>query len=323
MRFRRGYDMVPPMPYDTFKNITMQQLETLIQLVGAGSFTRAANRMFLTQPTLTKHIKNLEDAVGTLIIHRASKGLSLTPEGQVLYNYAKRMIRLREEAKEKILEMREHEAGHIFLSASTIPATYILPRLLGRMRKNHPDIRVHLQTSDSEETHQLVINGEVEMGVIGKEPYDRRLRVETLWKDELALIAPVDDAGLRREAPVSMDQLLKEPLVVRERGSGTRENIEAYLQKQHRLTLAAFNVVGEMGSSEAVKEAVIGGLGLSIISLYAVERELKQGVLTVVPLAGGNICRHFYLIYRKQLRLLNCHKHFLKVLKTSIASALG
>lgn len=302
-----------------FQNITMQQLEALIQLVDAGSFTRAADKMFLTQPTLTKHIKNLEDAVGTQIINRASKGLSMTPEGQVLYNYSKRMIRLREEAKEKILEMREHEAGHIFLCASTIPATYILPRLLGQMRKNYPEIRVHMQTCDSEETQQLIINGQSEMGVIGKEPYDKRLCVETLWKDELVLIAPSDHSGLPGPGKtISMEQLLKEPFVVRERGSGTRENIEGHLQKHYHLTLSAFNIVGEMGSSEAVKEAVIGGLGLSIISLYAVERELKQGILTVVPLEGGNIARNFYLIYRKHLHQLNYHKRFLEILKASV-----
>ena len=306
------------MGYDTFKNITMQQLEALNQLVDAGSFTRAADKMFLTQPTLTKHIKNLEDAVGTRIINRASKGLSLTPEGQILYNYTKRMLRLREEAKEKILEIREHEAGHIFLSASTIPATYILPRLLGRLRKTYPKIRVHLQTCDSEETQQLIINGQAEIGVIGKEPYDKRLVGESLWEDELVLIAPVDYPGLDNGKPVSMERLVKEPFVVRERGSGTRDNIEGYLQKQFRIGLSAFNIVGEMGSSEAVKEAVIGGLGLSIISHYAVERELKQGVLSVVPLDGGNISRRFYLIYRKHLHMLNYHKRFLEVLKTSV-----
>jgi DNA-binding transcriptional LysR family regulator len=306
------------MSYDTFKNITMQQLEALNQLVDAGSFTRAADKMFLTQPTLTKHIKNLEDAVGTQIINRASKGLSLTPEGQVLYNYAKRMTRLREEAKEKILEMRDHEAGHVFLCASTIPATYILPRLLGQMRKTYPEIRVHMQTCDSEETQQLIINGQSEMGVIGKEPYDKRLCVETLWQDELVLIAPADHPGLGHGKTISMEQLIKEPFVVRERGSGTRENIEGHLQKHYHLTFAAFNIVSEMGSSEAVKEAVIGGLGLSVISLYAVERELKQGLLSVIPLEGGNIERHFYLIYRKHLHQLNYHKRFLEVLKASV-----
>jgi len=306
------------MAYDTFKNITMQQLDALNQLVDVGSFTRAADKMFLTQPTLTKHIKNLEDAVGTLIVNRTSKGLSLTPEGQVLYNYAKRMIRLRDEAKEKILEMREHEAGHIFLSASTIPATYILPRLLGQMRKNYPAIRVHMQTCDSEETQQLIINGQAEMGVIGKEPYDKRLCVEKLWKDKLILIAPMDYAGIGPGDSLTMEQLLKEPFVVRERGSGTRENIEGYLQKQYHLTFSAFNIVGEMGSSEAVKEAVIGGLGLSIISHYAVERELEQKVLTEIPMVGGNIERHFYLIYRKHLHQLNYHKRFLEILKASV-----
>jgi DNA-binding transcriptional LysR family regulator len=117
-----------------------------------------------------------------------------------------------------------------------------------------------------------------------------------------------------------MEQLVKEPFVVRERGSGTRENIEGYLQRKDRLSLAVFNIVGEMGSSEAVKEAVIGGLGLSIISLYAVERELKQGLLVLVPLEGGNIERNFYLIYRKHLHLLNYHRRFLEMLQASVSA---
>jgi DNA-binding transcriptional LysR family regulator len=121
---------------DTFKEITLQQMEILIALIETGSFTKAAGRVFLSQPSLTKQIQNLEQAVGTRLVNRGSAGISLTPEGQILYDYAKRILRLREDAKDRIARIKEQESGHIYISASTIPATYILPRLLSLMKKN-------------------------------------------------------------------------------------------------------------------------------------------------------------------------------------------
>ncbi len=143
---------------DTLKDITLQQMEILIALVEAGSFTRAAGKLFLSQPSLTKQIQNLETAAGTRFVNRGSGGISLTPEGQILYDYTKRILRLREDAKDRIERMKEQESGHIYISASTIPATYILPRLLSFMKKTYPDMQVHIQTHDSEETLQIVLN---------------------------------------------------------------------------------------------------------------------------------------------------------------------
>ena len=158
---------------DTLKDITIQQMEILIALVEAGTFTRAAGRLFLSQPSLTKQIQNLEMAARTRLVNRGSSGVSLTPEGQVLYDYAKRILRLRQDAKDRIERMKEQESGHIYISASTIPATYILPRLLSFMKQTYPDMQVHIQTHDSEETLQIVLDDQAEFGFIGKEP-DRK-----------------------------------------------------------------------------------------------------------------------------------------------------
>jgi DNA-binding transcriptional LysR family regulator len=303
-----------PMSYDQFKNITIQQMESLVHIVEEGSFSRAAKKVFLTQPSLSKHIKNLEESVNARIVDRRNRGIFLTPEGKVLYDYAKKILRLRDEAKEKISRMKENESGSIFVSASTIPATYILPRLLNDFKKRFPDIRAYVQPSDSEETLAMILDDQAEMGFIGKKTFDKRLNVESLWEDSLILAVPADHLWVKKKC-VTLDEVSKAPFVIREKGSATRKILEDYLRKNTAKALSMFDCVCEMGSSEAVKEAIIAGLGVSILSVHAIKRELQQGVLCEVPIENCTIQRHFYLIYKKQLSLMHYHELFLEFVK--------
>ncbi len=268
-----------------FKSITLQQMEAVISLVEEGSFSRAAKRMFLTQPALTKNIKNAEDYLGVRLVNRSNLGTSLTPEGKILYNYAQRMVKLRDEAREKILTLRENVGGNIYISASTIPATYILPHVLSSFAKIHPDIRVYIKTADSEEAMNMVLENEAEIGCIGKKPSNKKLTAEPLWKDRLILAIPRHHRW-RKKKSVILSELLKEPFVVREKGSATRELFESCLKESKSISLSQFNICSELGSSEAIKEAIIAGLGVSVISIHAVERELSQGLLLEIPLQG-------------------------------------
>ncbi|MGD1151651.1 MAG: selenium metabolism-associated LysR family transcriptional regulator [Syntrophales bacterium] len=295
-------------------DITIQQLEVLMALVEAGSFTRAAAKLSLSQPSLTKRIQNLEEAVGSRLVNRGATGISLTPEGQIIYGYAKRTIRLREDAKERVVRHKAQESGHIYVSASTIPATYILPRLLSRLKHTHPDIRVHMQMHDSEETLQIVLNDQAEMGFIGKEPINKKLVVQRLWKDSLVLAVPFDHP-LAKQRTTRTEELAKVPFIIREKGSATRDIVEECLQKQLGTSLSCFNVICEMGSSEAVKEAILAGLGVSILSTFAIKREISQGLLTTLHVSSCNMERYFYLVYKKQFPLMMYHKHFLDLVK--------
>lgn len=311
---RRSCDNNYCMSADTFKDITILQMEILIALVETGSFTRAAGKFFLTQPSLTKQIQNLEEAAGTRLVNRGSAGISLTPEGQILYDYARRILRLREDAKERITRLKEQESGHIYICASTIPATYILPRLLGLLKQTYSDMHVHIQTHDSAETIRIVLDDEAELGFIGKEPANKKLIAERLWKDRLILAVPASHPLAERRT-ISVDELAGIPFVVREQGSATRDIVEQCLQKHFGLNLSRFNVVCEMGSSEAVKEALLAGLGVSILSIFAVERELSQGLLTIVNIGDCPMERYFYLIYKKHFSLMKYHKHFLDTVR--------
>jgi DNA-binding transcriptional LysR family regulator len=303
------------MSYDHFKNITMQQIEALKELVEAGSFTRAAMNMFITQPTLTKQMKNLEETVKAKIINRKHTGITLTPEGKILYDYARRILRLRDEAREKVLSIQNHDSGHILISASTIPATYILPQVLGQLKRQYPDIRTHLQMTDSEDTYQIILDDLAEIGFVGKEIVDRRLVIVTLWTDRLVLAVPEGHPWFQRPA-VTLKEVENEPFIMRERGSGTRETIEQFFQKEKSHAVPQFNVVCEIGSSEAVKESIIAGLGISLLSIHAVKREINQGIFREVPIEGCSIKRNFYMIYKKQFHLMNRHKKFIALVKT-------
>jgi len=308
------------MSYDQFRNITIQQMESLIYLVEEGSFSRAAKRVFLTQPSLTKHIKNLEEAVNARLVNRENMGISLTTEGKIIYDYSRRILKLRDEAKERILRIKENESGNIFISASTIPATYILPYLLNDFKRLFPDIHAYVQTNDSEETLGMTLNNQAEIGFIGKQTLNRRLNVETLWQDTLVLAVPGNHPW-RKKDYVTLDEVSKEPFIIREKGSATREIVEEYLLKNTDRSLYKFNIVCEMGSSEAVKEAIIAGLGASILSIHAIKRELKQGILINIPIKDCDIQRYFYLIYKRQFTLMPYHKLFLKFVKNYKLSA--
>ncbi|PKN53632.1 MAG: hypothetical protein CVU55_00475 [Deltaproteobacteria bacterium HGW-Deltaproteobacteria-13] len=302
------------MSSDHLKGITIQQMEAIISLVEEGSFSRAAKRMLLTQPALTKNIKNAEDCLGVRLANRSSAGISLTPEGKLLYDYARRMIKLRDEAKEKVLALGKDACGNIYLSASTIPANYILPRVLSEFNKVNYGIRIHIKTSDSEDAMNMVLDNEVEMGFIGKKPLNRKLKAEILWKDRLILAVSKDHPWQKKKS-ITLPELLDEPFVIREKGSATRDLFESYLKKSNSINLSQFNICCELGSSEAIKEAVISGLGVSVISIHAVSRELSQGLIFEVPIQGYSMERNFYLIYRSQFDGRPFHKTFINFIK--------
>lgn len=295
---------------DQFRHVTLQQLEALVTLVETRSFSEAARRMMISQPSMSKHIKNLETFVSLRLINRTKNGISLTDEGAILYGYTKKILKIRDEARDKIISLKDTASGHIFVGTSTIPSTYILPVVLTGLRQRHADIKVHILSSDSDDVIEMVLSSQVEIGFIGKQTFDRRLTCEPVWEDELILAAP---KGHRLEGArsVRIDDILKEPFILREKGSASRSIFEEYLKGQGLPLVSHFSIVCELGSSEAVKEAVISGLGLSVISIHAVKRELRQGLVSQIHLQYPKILRKFHLITRRQFTPLPHHRIFI------------
>lgn len=302
------------MKLEDFRNISLQQLEALLFLVAEGSFSRAAKKMHLSQPSLTKHIANMESILGMMVVRREKTGVILTPEGKIVFDLARKILKLRDEAGEKIAGMQQNEAGDIAIAASTIPATYILPHVLGRFRRVHPGIRITVQSADSEEVLNMILNGEKELGIIGKKPSRGKLKTEPLWQDRLILTVPTDHRWAGKPS-VSLPEIMEEPFIIREKGSGTREILERYLKEQANTDLAKFRIAAEFGSSEAVKEAILAGLGVSILSIRAIARELKLQLLKEVPVENWRIERSFYLILRHPFNILRHHQLFLDFIR--------
>lgn len=296
------------------KNITLQQLEALVLLVENRSFSKAAKRMFMTQPSLTKHIRNLEEEVGSKVVDRKSRLLSPTTEGKVLYECGKRIFRLVDEAHDRLEREREAVSGNIWISASTIPATYILPSVLRAFLGEQKDIRVHIRMNDSEKTVGMVLDEEVEIGFVGMPVTHRKIHGEPLWRDELVLAVPSNHPWARLPF-VPLEDLIREPFIARERGSATRAIFEECLAARGEKGLSRFRVVCELGSSEAVKEAVLAGVGVSVLSVYAVGRELKEGTLATVPIRECPLERYFHLIYRQNREFMPYHRVFMDFLR--------
>jgi DNA-binding transcriptional LysR family regulator len=302
---------------DHFRSVTFQHLEALVALAETGSFSKAAGRLFLSQPSLTRHIQNLEELAGTPLVVRQREGGILTEEGRLLGDFARRMLRLREEAWDKLALNRDRETGPIHVVASTIPGTYILPRVIPTCGCLHPGITVHVQTRDSDEALQAVLHDQAEIGIIGKRPLHRNIASVPLWSDRIVLAVPPDHPWAEaKEIPPS--RLTEEPLVGRERGSATRETLESYLRAETGVDPSLFQVFCELGSSEAVKEAVLAGAGAAFLSIHAVRREAEAGKLRIVAVAGWNIERSFHLIHKKSFRFKPHHELFLDCLKAFV-----
>lgn len=296
------------------KYVNLLQLEALVHLVEERSFSRAAKRMFLTQPSLTKHIRNLEDTLGAKVINRASRAFTLTPEGRVVFDYARRILKLREEIADRVMRLRDSESGEISIAASTIPATYILPRAIGGFRERYPGVRATVRTADSSDVIEMVLENGAELGFIGKRPPTGKLVAEALWRDRLVLAVPASHPWAKRRA-VRLREIAREPFVIREKGSGTRETVEGCLREAGGSGPVRLNIAAELGSSEAVKEAILAGLGVSVISAHAIRRELKSGLLAVLTIDECPMERSFYLIYRRQFDLMAHHKIFLDYIR--------
>lgn len=272
----------------------LRQLEVFARVVDARSFSRAAEALGLTQSTVSEHVRLLEDDVGTRLFDRLGRETVPTRAGELLLGYARRMLELRTEARQALEQFLGQVAGTLVVGASTIPGEYLLPALIGRLRARFPGISVSLHIGDTREIVQAVLDGRVEVGVVGARPDSRALEVRELWPDELVVVVPPGHPWFGR-SQASLAELSAEPLVVREAGSGSREALEHALEEAGA-RLGEMRVVAEMGSTGAVKQAVKAGVGVSIVSQRAVEEDCRLGLLWGLRLADLLLTRHFYLV---------------------------
>jgi DNA-binding transcriptional LysR family regulator len=278
--------------------LDLRRLEVFVKVAELGSFSRAAETLFLTQPTVSEHVRALETELGVQLLDRLGRGARPTRAGTLLLGYAQRMLALSREAAQAIAQFQGRMSGELLVGGSTIPGEYVLPALIGAFRGKYPDVSVSLRIASSGEVQTWVEEGRVELGVIGAAPAVRALEGRQLMADELVVVVPPQHpwAGT---AGITLEDLKREPLIVRERGSGSRETFEQALAGVG-LGLAAFRVVAEIDSTQAIKQAVRAGLGVSIISHRAVEDECRARLLVCVKLRDLRISRAFHLVTHRE-----------------------
>jgi DNA-binding transcriptional LysR family regulator len=276
----------------------MKHLETFCKVAELESFSRAGEAVYLTQPTVSGHIASLEQSVGLKLFDRLGRRVALTNGGRIFYRYAKEILKLRDEARNAIYEFSHLIKGRIAIGGSTIPGEYFLPRVMGAFHQEAPGITISLVIADSQEIVDLLLAGEIELGVVGMRFDEKRVDVYPLFHDRVIIIAhPEHPLASQRE--VSWEELRGAPLLVRERGSGTLKAFEGYVHGAG-LRLDDFQIIGEVGSSTAVKEGVKGGIGLGIISDLAVQEELGAGRVAEIEIQGGDVLkRDFFAVIPK------------------------
>ena len=272
----------------------LRRLEIFLKVAELGSFSRAADALFLTQPTVSEHVRALEDELGVQLLDRLGRGTTPTKAGTLLLGYARRLLALSREARQAIEQFQGRVSGELVLGGSNIPGEYVLPALIGAFRLKYPDVSLSLRIGASRDVQEWVEQGHVEIGVVGAVPSSRALESRPLMADDLVLAVPPDHPWVSRKT-VSVDDVKTEPLILRERGSGSRETLESGL-KQLGTGLEAFHIVGEIASTQAVKQAIRAGLGVSFVSRLAVEDECRARILACVKVRDLNVTRAFHVV---------------------------
>lgn len=269
------------------------QLNIFCKVVEKKSFSKAGKSVHLSQPTISSHIRDLESHFDCKLIDRLGKEALPTSAGILLYQHARRMLQLRDETETAMAEFQGSIRGKFSLGGSTIPGTYMLPQLVGGFRKRHPEVTLSLEIADSSEILTKILEGKLEIGIIGAVASDRRAEQICVLEDQLGLLVPAGHSWAKK-GRISLADLKKEPFILREQGSGTRQAFVNHL-KEKGLSIEDFTIIAEMGNTQAVIQAVKGGLGVSILSALAVEEDVANGRLVMLKVEGLDLARNFYL----------------------------
>ena len=290
----------------------LPHLETFARAAELSSFTAAGRALGLTQAAVSQRIAALEQDLGVSLFHRRGGRVLLTDAGRRLHDYARRIRELHREARARVTGRAAPLSGELSLAASSVPGEHLLPALLSAFRQRYPQVRVQASIADSRAVLRQVEQGQAHLGLVGGKGDSPHLDYRCLGCDELALIVPPGHAWRRRRR-VSLEELAGQPLILREAGSGSRGCLEQALARAGK-SLRDLRVVLELGSNEAIKEAVLQGLGLAVLSTRAVEREVRVGELRALAVAGLPLSREMYVVWDRRRALPTPARLFLDLL---------
>ncbi len=289
----------------------IHHLKIFIAVYKNKSFTKASEKLHISQPTISEHIKNLEKSLDCKLFDRLGRSIMPTAEADILYPKALQILDDLDQIQEDISAAGIGVKGKLIIGASTIPGAYILPRMAYTFKKQYPDVAFEILIEDSGKITNMVLQHDLFFGIVGAKMPSEKLDYEPLIEDELVLVAT---SKLLPQKTITLDKLPSIPFLQREIGSGTRQTFENFLKK-NTITTNTFNIVATLGSISAVKQAVKENLGASVISRVAVQEELDSSILHEIPIINMKMKRKFYLVLQKKRTLPTQYAAFCEHMK--------
>ena len=277
--------------------MNIKQLEIFVTIATTGSFSKGAEAACITQSTASQHIATLEDLCGVRLLDRTGRGAIPTEAGKVILVRAQQVLKALKETEQAILQFCQADGVELCVGGSTIPGTYLLPKAIAALRASDPGITIKAEIGDSREILGKLRDEHIEIGIVGTAADDKLFTSEALGHDVILLVARKGHSWCGR-TEVQPEELLTEPIIMREKGSGTNEVVDGAL-RSHGIKAGDLAVSCTISSSEAIRQAVLAGCGVAFISQLAVREELKNGELVAINLAGLTITRSFSLVCRK------------------------
>jgi DNA-binding transcriptional LysR family regulator len=295
-------------------DLDLHKLEIFYWVAEHKSFSQAAELLSIRQPTVSAHVQELENALGGKLLYRVPGKISLTPLGQMLAERAKNLLAFKRETVAAVEQFHGTLSGELWVGGSSIPGEYLLPKQLGEFCKKFPRVKPILRIGDSAGIVTDLLEGKIEIGFVGFRGPDGRLHFERIWDDEMVLAVPKGHPWSRRKA-IEVADLKLEKFISREHGSGTLDSVRQLLTKRRETAKDILNISMELGSTEAVKRAVMAGFGYSILSRISICHELEEGTMVEVPIRGLKMVRGFYEVFHRHRPLHPIAQSFREFLK--------
>ena len=291
----------------------LKHLVSYAAVVRLGSFSRAAEELYIAQPTISLHIRQLEEELQTKLLERTTKSIEVTEKGREVYDCAARILQLRDRITEAC---SEGESRIIRLGASTIPSAYILPEVLPAYAKRHPTTYFTIDQGDSRSVAEKLEEGVIDIGLTGMKPASPELLAEPFCEDSVVIITPVREPflSMKEKGNATLEKLFEEPLILREEGSGSLKAADSFLARAG-YSEKDLRVAARANDPETIKNLVIRGLGISMISSRAAENHSRENRLLVFQFPEISSRRKFYIATRKHAALSERAKDFLRYIR--------
>ncbi len=295
--------------------MNLKQLEAFVEVAEDKNFSKAAKKLFLTQPTISAHISSLEKELDVRLFIRNTKEVNLSEDGQRLYQYARQMVDLEKKIEETFGKESHSEKKCITIAASTIPAQFLLPKILERFNEHYPGEQLKILQSDSQAVTEMVVDHQIDIGFTGTVLEKKHCHYLPFYQDDLVIVTPnTEKYQVYMQNPEDITWIKKENLILREEGSGTRK--EAIKQFRNiDINLEELHVMASIENQETIKKSVERGLGVSILSRLATQEEVEEGRVLVFPIPEADEGRAINLVYNKNYRLSPSAERFVKVVK--------